>query len=132
MTKYKTVEGEIATVDVFANLTTVGPDTTGPVKVPANSSRISALFVAAGLHLETAGDNTSVVIRLSGDGLTDGPHDITVACGGTGVTATSAYTMPVTILPVNIGVKPNENINVAAVGTADFAVSSISVTLCFE
>jgi len=131
LAKYKSVEGEIATVDVFVNLTTFGPDTTGPVKVPNGATKLVEIWTTVGAHGDTAGDNSTVCLRLSGDGVIDGPHDFVLAGVGSGVTSTSTPVNPSTRYPVDIGVKPNENINVAAVGTADFAVSSVGVTLVF-
>lgn len=131
MAKYKSVEGEIATVDVLANLTTFGAETTGPVKVPNGASKLVEIWVSVGAHIDTAGDNSTIAVRLSGDGIVDGPQDFVVAGAGSGVTSTGTPILPAARYPVDIGVKPNETINVAAVGTADFAVASVGVTLVF-
>lgn len=131
--EYRTVEGDISTIDVLTNLTTFGGETTGPVKVPESAKRLVGLFVAAGIHNDTAGDNATIVVRLSGKGVTRGQQDIAIAGSGTGVTSTGTTFGMSTFMELDLEVTANENINVAAMPTGDTVlIATVAVTLIFE
>ena len=134
MAQYRTVEGELsATANTAANLTTFGAETgVGPVKVPANASRLVELWIAAAVDVDTAGDSAAIIMRLSGKGMREGYQDFAVAAGGSGVTSTGTPNAPARIYPVQLAVVPNETINVAAQYTGDtVGVQTMAVTLVF-
>jgi len=135
MAQYRTVEGELsATANTPANLTTFGAETgVGPVKVPANVSRLAEVWVAAAVDIDTAGDSAAIIMRLSGKGLKDGDQDFAVAAGGSGVTSTGTVLGQAIIYPVDLMVVPNETINVAAQYVGDtVGVQTMAVTLVFQ
>lgn len=134
MAQYRTVEGELsATVNTPANLTTFGAETAvGPIKVPANVSRLVELWIAATVDIDTAGDSAAIIMRLSGKGMKEGDQDFVVAAGGSGVTSTGTPNAMVQKYTVDLAVVPNETINVAAQYVGDtVGVQTMGVTLVF-
>jgi len=130
--EYKTVEGEAGAVNVLTNLTTFGSETAGPVKVPEGARKIRELWVACGIHSDTAGDQGAIVLRLTGKGILSAPQDFVIAGAGGGVTDTGTQNPMAQVYPVDIDVKPNEDITVqaAAVGD-DVLVATVGITLEF-
>lgn len=135
MAQYRTVEGEISgTVNTPTNLTTFGAETgVGPIKVPANASRLVEIWVAVGATLDTAADSATYLLRLGGKGLPGGDQDFCVAGIGGGVTNTGTVGFPAQRLPVDLTVQPNETINVAMQYASAQAIpaNSAAVTLVF-
>ena len=121
MAQYRTVEGEgSATANTLTNLTTFGGETgVGPIKVPASASRLVELWISVGADVDTAGDSVGFILRLSGKGMRDGDQDFMIAAAGGGVTNTGSIYSPARIYPVELGVVPNETINVAVAYTGD-------------
>ncbi len=133
MAEYRTVEGEPGAVNVLTNLTTFGGETgVGPIKVPANASRLAEIWAAVGSGPDTALETGATVLRLSGKGLAQGDQDFILGAVGNSVTATAARGVPAEIYPVDIGVVPNETITVAiAVTNADVLLGTTGITLVF-
>lgn len=133
MALYRAVEGELGAVNVLTALTTFGAvAAAGPIKVPDNASKITEIWVTVGPHVDTAGDNVAVTLRLSGNGV--GPNqDFVVWGAGGGVTNTGTASSPAAVYKVDINVFKNENITVeaAAVGD-DVLIATVGVTLKFE
>lgn len=131
--EYRAVEGELGAVNALTNLTTFGAETAGPIKVPANAKGIAEIWVAVGPHVDTAGDNTAITLRLSGKGMKSGQQDFVVYGAGGGVTNTGTVGRPAQILPVELDVNPNEDINVACAAVGDdVLIATVGITLGFE
>src|SRR3990172_5585570 len=130
MAEYKAVEGELGAVNALTNLTTFGTETSGPVKVPEGARKIRRFGVAVGPHIDTAGDNVAVTLRLTGKGIMSSPQDFVIWGGGGGVTNTGTYGDVLKWIDCDIDVKPNEDITVqaAAVGD-DVLVATLGITL---
>lgn len=133
MSEYRTVEGEAGAVNVLTNLTTFGGETSvGPIKVPANASRMVEIWVGNSVGPDTAGENGATLLRLSGKGMAQGDQDFVIGGSSTGVTATGSQTTPAAIMPVDISVTPNENINVAImVVNSTVLIGNVGITLVF-
>ena len=134
MAQYRTVEGEIsATVNTPTALTTFGADTAvGPIKVPANSSRIVEIWAAVAVDIDTAGDSAAVVMRLAGKGMKDGDQDFCLAAGGSGVTSTGTPNAQAKIYPVDLPVVANETVSVTLQYTGDtVGAITAAITLVF-
>ena len=133
MTEYRTVEGELGAVNVLTNLTTFGGETgVGPIKVPAAASRLVEIWPSLAVGPDTAGESSSILLRLSGKGMAQGDQDFTIGATAGGVTATGSQADAVDILPVDMAVTPNENINVAVMPVnSDVIVGNVGITLAF-
>ena len=120
MSEYRTVEGELGAINVLTNLTTFGGETgVGPIKVPANSSRLVELWIAISLQVDTDTDRVGAVLRLSGKGMAQGDQDFPLMSGFHEGTGAEVGNSPAIIYSVDMSVTPNENINVAAAGVGD-------------
>ncbi len=133
MAEYRTVEGEPGAVNVLTNLTTFGGEAgAGPIKVPADKSRLVEIWAAVGSGPDTALEVGATILRLSGKGMRNGDEDFVIAAVRNSVTATAAVSGEAIIYPVDIGVVPNENINVAiAVTNDDVLLGTTGITLVF-
>ncbi len=132
MADYRTVEGEPGAVNALTNLTTFGGETTGPIKVPDGARRLVEIWAAVGSGPDTALETGATILRLSGKGMKNGDADFILAAVGNSVTATAAKSEPARVYPVDLAVKPNENINVAiAVTNADVLLGTTGITLVF-
>lgn len=133
MAEYRTVEGEHGAVNVLTNLTTFGGETgVGPIKVPANARKLVEIWASIAVGPDTAGESGNVLLRLSGKGMAQGDQDMPLGGTAGGVTATGTSITPVQILPVDIQVTPNENINVAVMVTdADVILGTEAIGLVF-
>lgn len=134
MSEYRTVEGELGAVNVLTGLTTFGTETAvGPVKVPAAASAITEIWSAFGAHVDTAGDNAAVVLRLSGKGMAQGDQDFILSGAGGGVTNTGSVVDPAHIYPVDIPVVANETITVQVMAVGDdVLIGTQGITLRFD
>jgi hypothetical protein len=135
MAEYRTVEGPFTTIDTRANITTFADETSvGPVKVPADTRRLVEIWVSAVAEIG-ASEEHAYLMRLSGKGLASGDQDFLLgaAAAQSGTAAAGIMSVPVQRLPVDIGVVPNETINVSvgAAGTALAATGIAGVTLVF-
>lgn len=134
MAEYRSVEGEVGAINTLTNLTTFGSETgVGPVKVPANASKLVEIWIAIALSTDTAQERQIVTLRLSGKGMASGDQDLIAGGIASGVTSTGTYGAPSTPYAVDMDVVPNETINiaVAAAGESDVLLGSVGVTLVF-
>ena len=133
MAEYRTVEGEPGAVDVLTNLTTFGGETgVGPIKVPADTSRLVEIWVGGAIGNDTAGEASSLLLRLSGKGMAQGDQDFTIGGAGGGVTSTGSYANHAAVYAVDLTVTPNENVNVAVMLTdAAVIIGTTAITLVF-
>ena len=133
MSEYRTVEGEPGAVDVLTNITTFGAETgVGPIKVPASTSRLVEIWIASSVAPDTAAESGNVIMRLSGKGMAQGDQDFMVGGSAGGASTAAAYQTIVQIMPVDLSVTPNENINVAiAVTDAVTILGTVGITLVF-
>ena len=131
---YRAVEGEISgTVNTPTNLTTFGAETgVGPLKVPANASKLMELWVAIGATLDTAGDSAAYTLRLGGKGMKNGDQDFVVGAIGGGVTNTGTWFAEAKVYDVDIEVVPNETVTVTLQYTGStIPANTAGVTLVF-
>ncbi len=133
MAQYRTVEGEPGAVNVLENLTTFGGEATvGPIKVPADVSKLVEIWAAVGSGPDTALETGATVLRLSGKGMRNGDEDFIIGAVQNAVTSTSARGGAAVIYPVDLDVVANETINVAiAVTNADVLLGTTGITLVF-
>ena len=134
MAKYKSVEGPFTTIDTLAELTTfLNVAAQGPIRVPVGESRLAQIIFAAMAEL-AAGEEITIVLQLSGDGIVDSPQRIILACmagaSGTIVAMQHAHGQ---LLDVDIAVKGGEliTVEVGAGGTALSLTGQAGITLVF-
>jgi len=133
MTEYRTVEGLVSTVDTLTGLTTfVNEASVGPIKVPANASRLVEIWAAVGAEIEDS-EVHSYVLRLSGKGMAEGEQDFNLGAGAGNGTMVLGTALPAVIYPVDLSVTPNETISVegGVAGSALAADAQFSITLAF-
>ncbi len=133
MAQYRTVEGEPGAVNVLTNLTTFGGESAvGPIKVPADVSKLVEIWAAVGSGPDTALETGATVLRLSGKGMRNGDEDFIIGAVQNAVTSTSARGGAAVIYPVDLEVVANENIAVQiAVTNADVLLGTTAITLVF-
>ena len=134
MVEYRTVEGVVSTVDTLTNLTTFAGETgVGPIKVPANASRLVEIWASVAIEIEDSEIQTTL-LRLSGKGMAQGDQDFNLGSQAANGTQAQDHQVPATIYPVGIDVTPNENITVqaAVAGSALAADGQAGITLAFE
>lgn len=133
MAQYRTVEGEPGAVNVLTALTTFGGETAvGPIKVPADVSRLVEIWAAVGSGPDTALETGATILRLTGKGMRNGDEDFIIGAVGNSITSTANGHPPATIYPVDIEVVANENIAVQiAVTNADVLLGTTGITLVF-
>lgn len=133
MAEYRTVEGEPGAVDVLTNLTTFGGETAvGPIKVPADSSRLAEIWSSLAIGPDTALESGNIILRLSGKGMAQGDQDFVLGGVAGGVTATGTTIKDARVFPVDLVVTPNETINVAVAPTdAAVIIGTVGITLVF-
>ena len=112
--QYRSVEGELSgTVNTPVALTTFGAETAvGPIKVPANASKIVELWVAIGATVDTAADSAAYTLRISGKGSKNGDQDFILGAVGGGVTNTGTVFSAAVKYAVDIDVIANETVSV--------------------
>ncbi len=133
MAQYRTVEGEPGAVNVLTALTTFGGEAAaGPIKVPADVSKLVEIWAAVGSGPDTALETGATILRLSGKGMRNGDEDFILAVVGNSITSTANWPSPARILPVDLEVVANENIAVQiAVTNADVLLGTTGITLVF-
>jgi hypothetical protein len=135
MAEYRTVEGPFSTIDTFAELTTFEGETgVGPIQVPQGVSRIVEIWSSIAAEI-AASEEHSYGLRLSGKGMVQGDQDFNLgsAAAQSGTAAAGIMRDGPHILPVDLAVKPGENITVRVVanGIALSATGQASITLVF-
>lgn len=133
MAQYRTVEGEPGAVNTLTELTTFAGETgVGPIKVPADVSKLVEIWAAVGSGPDTALETGATVLRLTGKGMKNGEEDFILASVRNSVTATAALSGEAIIYPVDLEVVANENITVRiAVTNADVLLGTTGITLVF-
>ncbi len=129
---YRTREGDATAVDTRTQLTTVGSETApGPLLVPQGAKFITGVHVAA-IGNMAAATGYSMLIRLEGPGLPNGPETFAAGAGGQAVATGGNGVMPATRIPCNLPVTPANEILIFGemVGT-DIGGVGFSVTLEF-
>ena len=82
---YRSREGTISAVDTKTQLTTLGSETApGPLLVPAGAKTLLAIITTYATSQAVAADG-SVILRLEGPGLPEGPEVLTVGSQGVAV-----------------------------------------------
>lgn len=133
MSEYRTVEGLVSTVDTLTNLTTFGGETAvGPIKVPANTSRLVEIWATVAVEIEDS-EVQSYVLRLTGKGMSQGDQDFGLGAGAGNGTIVLGTALAAEIYPVDLSVTPNETINVQGMvaGSALAADGQFTITLVF-
>lgn len=133
MNLYRSREGALTDDDVKTQLTTLGSQTTpGPLLVPGGASFLKSILVS-GVASNEAADQYGFIIRLEGPGLERGQFVVTAGSGG-GSVATGGHTLvPSVKLPVNIAVRPGQEILVFAEALGDdMGTYQIGCTLEFS
>lgn len=129
---YRSREGAVADADTKTQLTTLGSQTApGPLLVPGGAAFLRAAFVSTVTSNEAA-DGYSYLVRLEGPGLDRGVFTFCGGSGGTAVATGSASNHASTRVPINIKVKPGQEILIFAENTqGDMGTSEVGVTLEF-
>jgi len=130
---YRSREGEATAVDTKTQLTTLGSEAApGPLLVPAGTSRLVGIIVAACENFAAA-TGFSAFIRLEGSGLPDGPEVIGCLAGGVPVATGGNATVPATFIPLDVPVTAgNEILIFGEMAGTDVGQVSVGVTLIFE
>ena len=105
---YRSREGTISAVDTKTQLTTLGSETApGPLLVPAGAKTLLAVIMAMATSQAVAADG-SVILRLEGPGLPEGPEVLTVgsqgvsvATGGHGSRTAQRVELNIPVVPAN-------------------------------
>src|SRR3990172_10870070 len=102
MKLYRTREGDATGVDTRSQLTTVGSETApGPLLVPQAAKFITAIHIAA-IGNMAAATGYSMLVRLEGPGLPNGPEVFAAGAGGQAVATGGNAVNPSTRIPVNL------------------------------
>lgn len=130
---YRSREGAVTAVNTKTQLTTLGSETApGAFLVPAQAKKLVGVIVAASSDLATAHEGAHM-IRIEGNGLKDGPESFCAAAMGVQVATGGSYSMPATMIPVELDVIPSNGISVFGVNTGEDAGSCTDgVTLVYE
>lgn len=136
MAKTLTLEGDLATVDSRTLITTQGSVTAPSLVVPAGTTLIKRIIVAAASDGLAAG-SAVFFIRLGGGAVKNGEQTIMVAGAGviavqTGSDAAPQFCRALVLDDVDIEVTPSDTITVAAeMAGSDIGTGRVVVTLIF-
>lgn len=105
---YRTREGTISAVDTKTQLSTLGSESApGPLLVPAGAKKLNALIMVMATSQAVAADG-SVILRLEGPGLPEGPETlvvgsqgVSVATGGHGSRSANRVTLEIPVTAAN-------------------------------
>lgn len=136
MSKTLTVEGDLATVDARTNILTQGSVTAPSLVVPAGSTKIDRIIVAAGA--EGLADGSAVFfLRLGGNSVQNGEQTIMISAAGRiavqiGSDAAPQVAQPLVLENADIAVKGSDTISISAeMAGSDLGTGHIAVTLVF-
>lgn len=121
-------------VNTYVGATGLAGDTSGAITVPAGASKIVQVIAALARSIQNVADaGGDVLMRLTGNGLTDGQQDIALGGITDGTTSTEGTQIrPPVILDVDIAVKPGNQITPAFAYTGvDVGTPEVAVTLVF-
>ena len=130
---YRSREGQITAVDTKSQLTTLGSETApGPLLVPAAAKMLRAVIVAFACDQSVAADG-SMIVRLEGPGLPEGPETIAVGSSGVAVATGGHGSRTAHRFVLDIPVTPSNEILIFAENAGeDIGTETIGVTLEFE
>ena len=134
---YESREDEVSAANTDTPLARLGSDgALGNVRVPAGVSRISEVWISAAPDTTfTVAIAAIIFIRLSGNGMPDGPETLIgmgIGQGGITAVANTNRTFLPTIRKVDFKVTPTNQIRVAAEMTGDLGVVNVGVTVVFK
>ena len=129
---YRSREGTISAVDTKTQLTTLGSETApGPLLVPAGAKVLHAIIMAMATSQGVAADG-SVILRLEGPGLPEGPETIAVGSQGVAVATGGHGSRDANRIELDIPVTPaNEILCFAENVGEDVGDVTVGVTLEF-
>lgn len=129
---YRSREGQITAVDTKSQLATLGSESApGPLLVPASAKMLTAVIAVMATDSSVAADG-SMLIRLEGPGLPEGPetliigsHGAAVATGGHGSRTAKRFELNIPVVPSNEILIFGENVG------EDVGTTTVGVTLEF-
>ena len=129
---YRSREGTISAVDTKTQLATLGSESApGPLLVPSGASKLEAIITAMATSQAVAADGT-MLARLEGPGLPEGPEcvvvgsqGVAVATGGHGSRSAHRVDLDIPVTPGNEILIYGENVG------EDVGDTTIGVTLIF-
>lgn len=138
MTKiYRSRSGQITSVDTKTQLTTLGSESApGKLDVPQKAKDLGAIIVACSSDMATAQGKTTLLCRLEGPGLPNGPE--TIAIGGMGQFVTTGTNTRVLAKRIPLGkggisVTKGEEIQIFAEAlNEDLGAYEVAITLEFD
>jgi len=133
MKQYRTREGDVTTVDLKTQLTTVGSETApGALVVPQGMTHIVGVIVSQIMNFAAATAYTTL-IRLEGSGMKNGPESLAAGSGGVPVATGGNGVNPAVRIPINFEVIQAQEILIFAemMGT-DVGGCGFVVTLEFS
>lgn len=131
--QYRSRVGEVTAADTKTQLTRLGSEAApGPLLVPQGVSRLLGILAAAGPDHAAAG-SASILVRLEGPGLPEGPEVVTLGAVGYNVATGGHSAMRARWIPLDVPVTPGNEIMVfAEMCGADIGDIWVGVTLVFE
>ena len=134
---YESREDEVSAANTDTPLARLGSDgNLGNVRVPAGVSRIAEVWISAAPDTTfTVAIAAVIFIRLSGNGMPDGPETLIgmgIGQGGITAVANTNRTYLPTVRKVDFKVTPSNQIRVAAEMTGDLGITNVGVTLVFK
>ena len=132
MKLYRTREGDVTALDTKTQLSTLGSETApGPLLVPQGVNKIVGLLIAIGPDFAAAQD-ASLLVRLEGPGLPEGPETIAAGAAGNSVATGGNSFQRAAKIPLEIPVTPaNEILVFGEMAGEDIGTVGIGVTLIF-
>jgi len=129
---FRSREGALADVNTKTQLTTLGSQTApGPLLVPGGATHLKAAYVA-GVSSNEAADQGAFLVRLEGPGIERGVFNFAAGAFGTAVATGAHSRIPSTRVPINIAVRPGQEILIFAEAAGDdMGTYQMGVTLEF-
>src|SRR3990167_3753730 len=129
---FRSREGALTDVNTKTQLTTLGSQTApGPLLVPGGATHLRAAYVA-GVSSNEAADQGAFLIRLEGPGIERGVFNFAAGAFGTAVATGSASRVESKRLPINIAVRPGQEILIFAEAVGDdMGTYQMGITLEF-
>jgi len=136
MSRTLTVEGDMATVDAIARLTTQGSVTAPSLVVPSGMTKIDKIIASASAEGLAAG-SAVFFIRIGGNAVKRGEQSLVISAGGmiavqAGSDAAPAIASVAIIEDANIEVTPSDTLTISAeMAGSDLGTARAVVTLVF-
>lgn len=130
---YRSREGTITAVDTKTQLSTLGSETApGPLLVPSQAKVLKAIHFATASNMAVAADG-SMLVRLEGSGLPEGPEVVAVGSAGVAVATGGHGNNNAYRLELDVPVSPSNEILIFAENVGeDLGEVSVGVTLEFQ